>query len=143
MAFLHTGPLLAARALSGITRSQTAAISRYGLPAAAACFLCGRTLIHSMPSYPSLLKIIFNIIPLRQYVPRGLLRFPHQNLYTFLCSPVYALCPLPLDLISLIMFDVNLTTNATGCYRKTCNNLWHLVSVFMADPIVFILLTLN
>jgi len=34
---------LSCRALSGITRSQTAAISSDGLPAAAARFLCGRT----------------------------------------------------------------------------------------------------
>jgi hypothetical protein len=35
---------LSCRALSGVTRSQTVAISRDGLPAAAARLLCGRTL---------------------------------------------------------------------------------------------------
>ena len=44
MAFLHTGTALSCRALSGVSRSQTAAIARDGLPAAASRFLCGRTI---------------------------------------------------------------------------------------------------
>ena len=59
-----------------------------------------------MPSYLKLFKIIFNIILLRIYIPRGLLRFHLKNSVYFSLLPHVCLM-LSLYLINLITFDEN------------------------------------
>lgn len=90
------------------------------------------TIIQFMSSYPLLFNIISNIIPLRLYVPRGLLRFLHQNpVYLSVFPHIWPMLPSWFDQHSNLL---RMQMGVTEEHMKTCGAWlvfsWQFVSFF-------------